>query len=136
MTGNNWPEVWWRIRAGYGRHVQVLEEMAVERLALERDGYGDPQDGFVSAALHAARFERDAAFDAQKAHSAEALAHTFERTLQDLRYYADADLGWSRVWEEYWPEFVSWTADIRSFLELGRRDPARFIDYTTRGWEL
>jgi len=136
ITPPPWPEVWRRIRGGYGYHVQVLKKMLAEQEELNKQGYGNPLDGFVSAALHAAEFERDAALKAQKDYSAEKLMQAFERTLQGLFYYADADLSWSETWNDYRPVFNSWISDIRKFLKYGRQEPDLFIDYTTRKWEL
>lgn len=129
-----WPEVWRRVHAGYARHVAVLREVLAEQEELRKRGYGDPLDGFVATALYVAEVENRALWEAQKRRDASALVECLERTLQGLRWYVDVDLSWSAVWERYRPEFHEWIKEVRQFLDFGRRDPRRFIDYTGYGW--
>lgn len=138
-TGDNeerWPDVWKRIIEGYGRHIDTLKEMLAEQEELNKHGYGDPLDGFVSAALQAVEVENKALWEAQKRYDAVGLSQCFERTMQSFRWYAEADLSWSAVWERYEPEFYQWIKDIERYLEFGRRDPEMFINYTTYRWTL
>lgn len=141
MSENNyyfpeWPDVWRRVTFGYGRHIQMLKEMAIELEQLTRQGYGDPADGFVSTALQAAEVENAALWEAQKKYNAAGLAQCLERTLQSLRWYVEVDLSWSAVWENYKAEFNEWIRDVRRYLDFGREDPEMFIDYTTYKWTL
>lgn len=131
-----WPEVWQRVYTGYLRHISVLKEILNEQKELKEQGYGDPTDGFVRTALKVTEQENQALWEAQKGRDPVALMQCLERTLQGLRWYGEADLSWSAVWEIYRAEFEEWLKNIRHYLGLGYQDPQKFMDYTEHRWTL
>ena len=140
-------DLWVSIRWRAMEHLkETLTAMIAERRQLIEQGFhgGWAATAFLNTALQnlvreikelddttrmddATRFENGELKDADKRECITTLRHALTKILQDAKYYADADLSWSAIWESFDGEYGEMLANIRRYLTLGDEDSDSFI---------